>query len=154
VTIGTLTAENYAFKFVNGTLNCLKTIHVYLFVLRLNNFGSTPNPQSATSLWVNVAIKIRRTVENHHGRYLSYTKGSITLKDINATDRYTDLPITTKEIPNGQVMADSAVKNASQIYTQYDLIAKSWVTHVPLSFSSTSDIYIFQELSLTLRMVL
>lgn len=143
VTNGSLTSENYAFKFVNGTLT-VRNDSCLLIRPPFNNFGSTPTVQGSqlpTSLWVNVAIKISGQLKTH-GRYLLFTKGAITLKDIIATDPITNTQITTKELPGGKVMADTNVKNASQIYTQYSIISKTWTTHVPLGFSSTSDIFI------------
>lgn len=138
VTQGTLTSSNYAFKFINGTFTV--TANPCLLVRPpFNNFGSTPNPQSPTSLWVNVAIKISGQLKTH-GRYLLFTAGNIALKDIMATDPVTNTAITSKNIPDGKVIADTSVKNASQIYTLYDGV--TWTTHVPAGFSSTSDIFI------------
>jgi hypothetical protein len=140
VTNGTLASSNYAFKFVNGTFT-VTTNPCLLIRPPFNNFGSTLNPQTPTSLWVNVAIKISGQLKTD-GRYLLFTGGTITLKDIMATDPVTNAPITTKDIPNGMVIADKNVVNASSIYTQYNITSKTWITHVPVGFSSTSDIFI------------
>jgi protein associated with RNAse G/E len=134
---GTASSNNFAVTYIPGRLTitdpCLLTRAPF------NNFGSSPN--DTISLWVNVAVKISGQLKAHD-RYLLFTRGTISFHDIVAKDLKTGDTIKTKNLPNGKVIADSMVKFASQIYTRYVSNSNTWETHVPVGFSSTSDIFI------------
>jgi hypothetical protein len=132
---GNASSNNFAVTYIPGRLTitdpCLLTRAPF------NNFGSSPN--DTISLWVNVAVKISGQLKAHN-RYLLFTRGTISFQDIVAKDLKTGDTIKIKNLPNGKVIADSMVKFASQIYTKY--VSNTWETHVPVGFSSTSDIFI------------
>jgi len=96
------------------------------------NFGSTSNPGTATSLWLNVVTKISGQLKAK-GDYLVFKSGTITFSNIVSSPTVTDLPI-----PTGKIVAD----NVSVPFTKYDAGTNTWTTKVPIGFSSTSDIFI------------
>ena len=129
---GSLSSTNYTFNFQNGVLTiesnpCLLTHKAY------TNFGSTANPGTATSLWLSIVTKVSGQL-NQHGDYLSYSFGSVTFNNINSKPTVTDLPI-----PAGKIIADNTV---TEPVTRYDAGTNTWITRVPVGFSSTSDIFI------------
>jgi len=129
--------SNFEITYIPGKVtiidsSCLLTRNAF------NNFGSTPSPQKPTTLWVNVETKVSGQLKTH-GRYLLYTAGSITLNDIVATDPVTNTLITTKDLPDGMIIADQSVTAPT---THYDGAKKMWITRVPVGFSSTSDLFI------------
>ncbi|HET9278867.1 MAG TPA: S8 family serine peptidase, partial [Flavitalea sp.] len=133
---GTLKNANFDITYVTGKATiidstCLITRSPF------NNFGSTPNPKSPTTLWVNVEAKISGQLAKK-GDYLLYTGGSITLNDIMATDPVTNTLITTKVLPDGMIIADAVPAPT----THYDAAKKLWITRIPIGFSSTADIFL------------
>jgi hypothetical protein len=96
------------------------------------NFGSTSNPGTPTSLWLNIVTKISGQLKAK-GDYLQFKSGSVTFNDIISKPLVSNLPI-----PDGRIEAD----NVSVPFTRYDAATNSWITKVPLNFSSTSDIFI------------
>ncbi|HKZ65863.1 MAG TPA: MBG domain-containing protein, partial [Chitinophagaceae bacterium] len=129
---GTLSSSSYVFNFQKGKLTivnnpCLLTRSPF------TNFGSTSNPGKPTSLWLNIEAKVSGQL-NTHGDYLLFSFGSVTFNNITSTPTVTDTPI-----PAGKIIADNTV---SAPITSYDAASNTWVTKVPLGFSSTSDIFI------------
>jgi Subtilase family. len=96
------------------------------------SFGSSSNPGTATSLWLNVVTKISGQLKAK-GDYLVFKSGSITFSNIVSSPMVTDFPI-----PTGKIVAD----NISVPFTKYDAATNTWITKVPIGFSSTSDIFI------------
>ena len=129
---GTLTSSNYSLNFVNGIFTivnnpCLLTRNPF------TNFGSTSNPGTATSLWLNIEAKISGQL-NVNGQYLYYTGGSVSFNNITSTPT-----ITNMHIPNGKIIADNTV---TVPISNYDAASNTWITKVPIGFASTSDIFI------------
>ena len=86
-----------------------------------------------TSMWLNVEVKMSGQL-NAHGDYLLYSGGTITFNNITATPMVNRLPV-----PAGKIVADAAT-TAPRTY--FDLANHTWVTRVPVGFSSTSDVFI------------
>ncbi len=130
--IGTLSvSSNYAYSFINGALTI--TSNQCLITHDPTNFVSTANPGTATSLWLNVTIKVSgQLVAN--GDYITYRAGSITFNSITSSPTVTDLAI-----PNGKIVADNSV---SSPITNYVAATNTWITKVPVAYSSTSDIFV------------
>ena len=127
---GTLASSKYAFRFANGTLTvtdnaCLLTHSIF------TNFGSTTT--KPTSLWLNVSTKISGQLLAN-GDYLLFKAGTITLNNINSTPLINNLAL-----PDGEIIADNTV---SSPVTSYDASNNTWITRIPLGFSSTSNIFI------------
>ena len=101
----------------------LKTHNAY------TNFNSSPNT-SATTLWVNIHIKLNGELTSN-GDYLTFYGGNISLSGVTAS-------WTTASIPTGKILADNTV---STPITYYDVPANTWITKVPLSYSS-SELFI------------
>ena len=97
------------------------------------DFNSTPNPQGPTTLWVHIETKLANTNLTSNGDYLLFTGGTVTLTGITSTPMVSSVPV-----PNGKIIADNTV---SQPVTTFDLISNTWITRVPLGYSS-SDIFI------------
>ncbi|HKB45002.1 MAG TPA: T9SS type A sorting domain-containing protein, partial [Chitinophagaceae bacterium] len=96
------------------------------------NFGSSSNPGTATSLWLNLVTKISGQLKKKDD-YLLFKSGTITFNNIVSTPLVTDFVI-----PTGKIIAD----NISVPFTKYDAASNTWITKVPVGFSSTSDIFI------------
>jgi hypothetical protein len=96
------------------------------------NFGSSANPGTATSLWLNITTKISGQLKSK-GDYLLYKSGTVTFDNITSTPLVSGLAI-----PIGKIVAD----NVSVPSTKFDEANNMWITRVPLRFSSTSDIFI------------
>jgi len=129
---GTLSSLNYGFNFQKGNLTiennpCLLTRNPF------TNFGSTSNPGTATSLWLNIETKVSGQLSTN-GDYLLFSFGTVTFNNINSTPTVTDVLI-----PAGKIIADNTV---SAPITSYDAASNTWITKVPVGFSSTSDIFI------------
>ena len=132
LTIGTLVSSNYSFNLINGVFTilnnpCLLTRNPF------TNFGSTSNPGTATSLWLNIEAKISGQL-NANGKYLYYTGGSVSFSNITSTPTITNMPI-----PNGKIIADNFV---TVPFSSFDASSNTWITKVPVGYSSTSDIFI------------
>jgi hypothetical protein len=93
------------------------------------NFGSTP--ASATSLWVSMTTKVSGQL-NTHGDYLLFRAGTISSSNITPA-------INNLAVPNGRIIADS---NTTSPKTHYEAASNTWITKVPVNFSSTSDIFV------------
>lgn len=94
------------------------------------DFNSSNPPGVATTLWVNMHTKLSGEL-SADGDYLLFSGGSITLSSISAS-------WTTAPIPDGKIIASSSVSTPS---TYFDIPTNTWITQVPLSYSS-SDIFI------------
>ncbi len=130
--IGTLaSSSNYAYSFVNGALTI--TPNQCLITHDATNFVSTSNPGTATSLWLNITVKVSGQLATN-GDYLIFRAGGITLNSITSNPIVTDLAI-----PNGKIIADNSVSSPK---TNYDAATNTWITKVPLGYSSTSDIFV------------
>ena len=132
VGIGTLApSSNYAYSFVNGLLTI--TPNQCLITHDPTNFVSTANARTATSLWLNVTVKVSGQLVTN-GDYLIFRTGGITLNSVTSNPT-----VTEQAIPNGRIVADNSV---SSPVTNYDGATNTWITKVPLGYSSTSDIFI------------
>jgi hypothetical protein len=125
-------SSNYSFSFVKGLLTissnpCLLTPNT------ATNFGSTANPNTPTSLWLNLTTKVSGQL-TANGDYLLFTAGTTTFNNITSNPTVKDLAI-----PNGKIVADNIV---SAPITEFDAASNTWITKVPLGFSSTSDIFV------------
>jgi hypothetical protein len=96
------------------------------------SFGSTANPGTATSLWLNMVTKVSGQLKSK-GDYLLFKSGAITFNNISSSPTVTNLPL-----PDGKIIAD----NVSVPFTKYDAATNTWITKVPLGFASTSDIFV------------
>jgi Subtilase family/Secretion system C-terminal sorting domain/MBG domain (YGX type) len=128
---GSLSNNNYEITYKAGivTINnppCLVTHSPD------KNFGSSANPGTATSVWLNVVTKISGQLKCK-GDYFLFKSGTITLNNIISTPLVIDFAI-----PPGKIVAD----NVSIPFTIYDAASNTWITKVPVGFSSTSDIFI------------
>jgi hypothetical protein len=124
------TSSNYVFNYVAGVLTivnnpCLLTPNT------ATNFGSTANPNTPTSLWLNLTTKVSGQLAVK-GDYLIFRAGTIALNNINYT------LAGSQAIPNGKIIAD----NIAAPITNFDAATNTWITKVPLGFASTSDIFI------------
>jgi hypothetical protein len=99
----------------------------------LNNFSSTPKPNTDASMWMNVEVKVSGQL-TAPGDYLVFTGATVTFNNVTSTPTVSNLPI-----PAGKIVADPSVTSPK---TYYDVTNKNWVTRVPVGFSSTSDIFI------------
>lgn len=129
---GTLASNNYSLNFANGIFTivnnpCLLTRNPF------TNFGSTSNPGTATSLWLNIEAKISGQL-NENGKYLYYTGSSVSFNNITSTPTISNMPI-----PNGKIIADNTV---TVPISNFDAGSNTWITKVPVGFASTSDIFI------------
>ncbi len=97
------------------------------------NFGSSANPGTPTSLWLNVVTKISGQLTTH-GDYLLFRDGAISFTNIVSTPLVNNLPI-----PTGKIIADNSVPAP---ITSYDAATNTWTTKVPPRFSSTSDLFV------------
>ena len=130
--IGTLaSSSNYAYSFVNGALTI--TPNQCLITHDATNFVSTSNPGTATSLWLNITVKVSGQLATN-GDYLIFRAGGITFNSITSNPAVTDLAI-----PNGKVIADNTVSSPK---TNYDAATNTWITKVPVGYSSTSDVFV------------
>jgi len=96
------------------------------------SFGSTANPGTPTSLWVNMVTKVSGQLKSK-GDYLLFKSGTVTFNNIVSSPTVTNVPL-----PSGKIVAD----NVSAPFTKYDVTSNTWITKVPLGFSSTSDIFV------------
>jgi hypothetical protein len=99
----------------------------------LNNFSSTPKPNTDASMWMNVEVKVSGQL-TAPGDYLVFTGATVTFNNVTSTPTVSNL-----SIPAGKIVADPSVTSPK---TYYDVTNKNWVTRVPVGFSSTSDIFI------------
>jgi hypothetical protein len=130
---GTLSNNNLDITYIAGIVT-IKDPCPILTRKPFTNFGSTT--QKETSLWVNVTTKVSRQLAN--GEKLLFTSGSITFNNITAYEPGTlNIPITTKSIPDGVIIADASVGAPTTRYEN-----NMWITRIPVPFSSTSDIFI------------
>ena len=124
-------SSNYAYNFVNGVLTI--TPNQCLITHDSTNFVSTSNPGTPTSLWLNITVKISGQLVTN-GDYLIFRAGGITFNSITSNPIVTDLTI-----PNGKIIADNSVSSPK---TNYDAATNTWITKVPLGYSSTSDVFV------------
>ena len=94
-----------------------------------NDFTSSANSGTATSLWVNVHFHLSNGDLTNNGDYILYSGGTF------STEATTPL-LTNVSIPDGKVIADNTV--ASPITT---FNGTMWITKVPLGYSN-NDIFI------------
>ena len=94
------------------------------------NFNSTPTPQQATTLWLNLHTKLSGQLVNN-GDFVRFTGGTLALSGITAS-------WTTAAIPDGIIIATNGVTTPT---TTFSTAANLWTTLVPLAYSS-SDIFI------------
>jgi len=130
--IGTLSpSSNYAYSFVNGALTV--TSNQCLITHDATKFVSTSNPGTATSLWLNITVKVSGQLVAD-GDYLIFRAGDITLNSV-----ISNLTVTNLAIPNGKIIADNGV---SSPITNFDAATNTWITKVPVGYASTSDIFV------------
>jgi hypothetical protein len=99
----------------------------------LQNFSSTPKPDIAASMWLNVEVKVSGQLTTA-GDYLTFTGGTISFNNVASTPSVNNL-----SVPAGKIIADA---NTTTPNTRFDTVNKVWITKVPVGFSSTSDIFI------------
>jgi len=99
----------------------------------LQNFSSTPKPDTAASMWLNVEVKVSGQL-SAPGDYLVFTAGTISFNNVSSTPAISNL-----SVPGGKIIADA---NTTIPNTRFDTVNKIWITKVPVGFSSTSDIFI------------
>jgi hypothetical protein len=129
---GALKSKNYLISYIPAVLTinnspCLITHSPD------KNFGSSANPGTPTSIWLNVVTKISGQLTTH-GDFLLFRDGAISFTNIASTPLVNNLPI-----PTGKIIADRLV---SAPVTSYDPITRTWTTKVPPGFSSTSDLFV------------
>ena len=107
---------------VNGQQNCPVTIHS-----SYNKFNSTPN-SAPTTLWLNIHTKLNKNQLTENGDYVMFTGGTLSFRGINTSFG------ASISLPNGQIIADNSV---STPFTSFNSSTNTWVTRVPLSYSST-----------------
>ena len=93
-------------------------------------FNSSSPATTATTLWVNVHTKLTGQLTSN-GDFLLFNAGKITLVNVAAS-------WSTATIPDGKIIADNTV---STPITYFDIPTSTWITKVPLNYSS-SDIFI------------
>jgi hypothetical protein len=131
IDISNVSSANYTLTGLKGTLTVL-TNPCFITHSPFASFNSTPKPNTATSLWLNIETKVSGQL-TAKGDYLLFTGGTVTLNNITSNPAVVDLAI-----PRGIIMAD----NVPAPVTSFDLNTKTWTTRVPVGFSSTSDIFI------------
>ncbi|MGA7719790.1 MAG: SdrD B-like domain-containing protein [Ignavibacteriaceae bacterium] len=97
-----------------------------------NDFNNSSNPGKSTNLWLNIHTNLNGELANN-GDYILFTGGTLTLTGISCTPQ-----VTNYQVPCGKIIADNTV---SSPITSYDTTINTWITKVPLGFSS-SDIFI------------
>ena len=127
---GTVVNGNFDFTYGLGTVTitndpCLQTHSPS------KNFGNTT--QQPTSLWLNVVTKVSGQL-TEHGDYLLFKNADVTFNSITSTPIISNHPI-----PNGKIVADNTV---SAPVTHFDADINTWITRVPVGFTSTSDIFV------------
>jgi len=94
-----VSVNNYNLSFVKGTL-AIASNPCMVAPNTATNFGSTANPNTPTSLWLNLTTKVSgQLVAN--GDYLLFKAGTATFSNITSTPAVTNFPI-----PNGKIVAD------------------------------------------------
>ncbi|MDN3654626.1 MBG domain-containing protein [Ferruginibacter paludis] len=131
ITVSGGTSSRYTFNYVPGVLTVVNN-PCLLPPNTATNFGSTANPNTPTSLWLNLTTKVSGQLAVN-GDYLTFRAGTIVLNNINYT------LVGSQAIPNGKIIADNSV--AAPV-TNFDAGTNTWITRVPLGFASTSDIFI------------
>lgn len=129
---GVFINNNFDVSYGLGTITiqtnpCLLTHNTF------NNFGSTPKPNTNTSMWLNVEVKVSGQL-TQPGDYLVFTGGTISFNNVTSSPSVNNL-----SVPTGKIIADAS---ASYPFTYYDANNRIWITKVPVGFSSTSDIFI------------
>ena len=127
---GVFINENFEVTYGIGTVTiqpnpCLLTHSPF------TSFRSTS--ASPTSMWLNVEVKISGQL-NTHGDYLLFSGGTITFNKITSTPAVNNSPV-----PAGRIVADAFTTTPK---TYFDRENHTWVTKVPVGFSSTSDVFI------------
>jgi hypothetical protein len=111
---------------VNGQQNCPVATHsIY------NNF-SVPFSSSPTTLWLNIHTQLSKNQLINDGDYILFSGGTLSLNGISASFG------SSVSLPNGQIIADNSITTP---YTSFNSSTNTWVTRVPLSYSS-SDIFL------------
>ncbi|MDB5275807.1 MAG: subtilase family protease [Ferruginibacter sp.] len=131
ITVSGGTSSKYTFNYVPGVLTVVNN-PCLLPSNTATNFGSTANPNTPTSLWLNLTTKVSGQLAVN-GDYLTFRAGTIALNNINYT------LVGSQAIPNGKIIADNSV---TAPVTNFDAGTNTWITRVPLGFASTSDIFI------------
>ncbi len=131
---GILVNPNFDITYGLGEVN-IQAISGECFVTHnpVTNFGSTANPNKATSLWFNLVTKVSGQLSKH-GDFLVFNSGSITFNNITSSPLVKNFPI-----PTGKIMA---VTGTPAPITSYDAATNTWITKVPPGYSSTSDIFV------------
>ena len=131
VNAANVSSDNYTITTAKGTLTILNN-PCFITHSPFASFGSTPKPNAPTSLWLNIEIKMSGQL-SAKGDFLSFSAGAITLNNITSNPAVVNLAI-----PKGIIIAD----NVAAPITSFDLATNTWITKVPVGFSSTSDIFI------------
>jgi choice-of-anchor A domain-containing protein/uncharacterized repeat protein (TIGR01451 family) len=97
-----------------------------------NDFNNSSNPGKSTNLWLNIHTNLNGELANN-GDYILFTGGSLTLTGISCAPQ-----VTNYQVPCGKIIADNSV---SSPVTSFDTTINTWITKVPLGYSS-SDIFI------------
>jgi hypothetical protein len=127
---GVFINENFDVTYNTGTIT-IQNNPCLLTHSRFTNFGSTTT--APTSMWLNVEVKVSGQL-NNDGDYLLFTGGSITFNNITSTPL-----VTNFQVPNGKIVAD---RYTTAPKTYFDLANYTWVTKVPVGYSTTSDVFI------------
>jgi len=94
-----------------------------------NDFESSSNLGTATSLWVNVHFHLSNGDLTTNGDYVLFSGGTFTASIKSPV-------IANVSIPDGEVIADNTVSSPVTIYN-----GTMWITRVPLNYSNR-DIFI------------
>jgi len=117
----------FAFSFL--FISTVKSEYIISEHKEANNFNSSVNLGTATSLWVNVHFQLSSSDFTTNGDYVLFSGGTFTASITS--------PILAKvSIPDGQVIADNTVSSPVTTYN-----GTMWITRVPLNYSN-SDLFI------------
>jgi hypothetical protein len=129
---GTLINRNIKVTYETGDASVIEDNGCIQTHSPFKNFGNTT--QQPTSLWLNLTTKVSGQLVNH-GDYLLFNNASVTFNSIAS-----DPLVVDRHIPDGKIIADSTICSTCIPLTHYD--GNSWITRVPVGFSSTSDIFV------------
>ncbi len=122
--------SNYNLSYQNG--NLAVTVNPCPVITHSKASGFTSTDKNPTSIWLNIQLKVRGDLMNA-GDYIAFKGGRITLENVTS-----ETPVVDAVIPNGKIMA----ANVTQPTTRFDVASGSFITLVPLGFSSTSEVFI------------
>ncbi|HET6765743.1 MAG TPA: S8 family serine peptidase [Chitinophagaceae bacterium] len=132
---GILVNPNFAITYVNSHVEIVvdpSCLHTHSTA---KNFSSTPTPQTATTLWINVTTKVSGQLDAP-GKYILFKNGTFELKNID----YTPVDGGNLTVPDGIIIAKDSSVSQFTPFTDWD--GSKWITWVPVNFASSSDLFI------------